>query len=361
MTDIRKSLDSLATAIEDLQNNKNSTREIFDRELSGNKIHGGVITHFSSQGISDQANQVIVTVKNDGIHLDAVHTPVIKNSLSVEGDLTVDGTVHAKRMHVEEVTADVRHERSDPLSFTSNNGVAYGKGLIWPGGDYTKQFILQQRPDRFFSTESIELLKDKTYMISSQEVLSQSSLGNSVVNSNLKTLGRLSQLNVDGPLNIDNFIIYDANTERLGLGTAEPNGTFSIENWDNEFIIDSNEEQQFKIGSYTNVAINLITDDTTRLTITEGGAIVVHGKTTFKDKIGVGIKNFAPDADITTGGPVRFQGKKFEILDEEPTIGNYSVGDIVWNSNPRPGGHVGWICTRSGTPGNWNLFGPIST
>ena len=31
----------------------------------------------------------------------------------------------------------------------------YGKGLLWSGHGYTKQFVLGKKPDRFFSTESI--------------------------------------------------------------------------------------------------------------------------------------------------------------------------------------------------------------
>lgn len=37
-----------------------------------------------------------------------------------------------------------------------------------------------------------------------------------------------------------------------------------------------------------------------------------------------------------------------------------SVGDIVYNSSPAAGGHVGWICTTAGTPGTWNTFGAIT-
>jgi hypothetical protein len=362
MTDIRKSLESLADAIEQISNTPKDSKPILDRELSGNKINGGTITNFASQGIKDEATSGVVVVKNDGIHVDAMHVNVVQNDLAVKGNLTVDGAVHAKKLHVEEITSDVRHERSDPLSFVNvNNSIAYGKGLVWPGGEYTKQFILQQRPDRFFSTESLDLNQGKNYYIAGQEVLSQTALGNSVTKSNIKQLGTLSKLDVDGPLNVDNFIIYDANTERLGLGTDVPNGALSISNLDHELIIDSNDRNEFVIGSYTNVAINLITDDTERLTITETGSVVVHSKTTFKDKISVGVKNFNTDADITTAGPVRFQGKKFEVSDEIPTSGNYNVGDIVWNSNPRPAAYVGWICIKTGSPGDWKPFAQISS
>jgi hypothetical protein len=42
-----------------------------------------------------------------------------------------------------------------------------------------------------------------------------------------------------------------------------------------------------------------------------------------------------------------------------PTAGSYSIGDLIYNTNPTPGGYVGWICTASGTPGTWKGFGLI--
>jgi hypothetical protein len=44
-----------------------------------------------------------------------------------------------------------------------------------------------------------------------------------------------------------------------------------------------------------------------------------------------------------------------------PTTGTYILGNILWNSNPMPGGIVGWVCTTAGTPGVWKAFGPITT
>jgi Pectate lyase superfamily protein len=43
-----------------------------------------------------------------------------------------------------------------------------------------------------------------------------------------------------------------------------------------------------------------------------------------------------------------------------PTTGSYTKGDLIYNTNPTPGGYVGWICTASGTPGTWNTFGAIN-
>jgi Pectate lyase superfamily protein len=43
-----------------------------------------------------------------------------------------------------------------------------------------------------------------------------------------------------------------------------------------------------------------------------------------------------------------------------PTTGTYNKGDLIYSTNPTPGGYVGWICTASGTPGTWNTFGAIN-
>jgi len=43
-----------------------------------------------------------------------------------------------------------------------------------------------------------------------------------------------------------------------------------------------------------------------------------------------------------------------------PTSGEHKLGDIVWNSQPSPGGYAGWICVVAGTPGTWKGFGLIA-
>lgn len=360
MTNIRNSLNDLATAIEKLQKAPAPSREINDRELSGNKINGGIITAFSSVGIADVASRQIIAVKDDGIHVDTIHASSIENDLTVNGGLTVHGSVTAERMHVKEITADVRNERTDPLSFTAKgNKTAYGKGLIWPGGEYTKQFTLQERPDRFFATESIDLRDGKIYMINGKNVLAEDELGRTVTKSYLRNVGALEKLNVDGPLTVDNYLYFDANTQRLGLGTDAPNGDLSLMSWDHEFVINSTDDRKFELGTYTNTGLNIITDDTTRIKIDFDGTVSVEGKTVFKKAIGVGVKNFSNDADITSAGPIRFQNKKFEVGTSSPDSGNYIKGDIVWNDEPKQSSYIGWVCVKSGTPGEWLPFGQI--
>jgi hypothetical protein len=360
MTDIRKTLEDLGNVIESLANQPAPKPVINDRELSGNKINGGLITNFSSKGIKDEATEQVLTVRNDGLVVKSVHTQSIPNPLTVGGNLTVQGEIHATKLHVDEISADIRNERTTPLEFKGENGSAIGKGLIWTGGSYTKQLVLQGNPERLWSSEDFDLNRGKEYRIANQTVLSENTLGIGIVNSSLRKVGMLEELNVSGQVNIDNFVRYDADTQRVAIGGGEANGMLSMESWDHHFVIDPTDDKQWKIGTWSTSGLNIITDDTTRIAIGPNGGVSVKEKTSFEKGVGIGVKNFASDADLTVAGPVRFQNKKQEVGDGIPKTGSYLKGDIVWNSNPKPSGHVGWVCVREGTPGEWRPFGQIA-
>lgn len=45
---------------------------------------------------------------------------------------------------------------------------------------------------------------------------------------------------------------------------------------------------------------------------------------------------------------------------EAPPIGTPSRrGDVIYDTQPHVGGHVGWVCVQAGVPGNWRPFGAI--
>ena len=357
----REGLNSVGDALQEILNKPVVAPEPLDRAISGNKINGGKITNFSSVGIDDKANKTVLTVSNDGLHVTAMHVNSVENSLNIKGALTVDGEITATKLHVNEISADIRNERTEPLQFLSEgNKPAFGKGLIWPSSGTTKQFTLQSKPDRLFSSEIVDLQRDRHFSIGNTEVLSLNQLGNTVVRSNLQTVGTLENLSVDGNVDIDNFVYWDSDTQRLGLGCADPNGALAIRSLDHEFVIDPTEDKKFKLGTWSTSNLQIITDDTTRIEVDKNGTVDIYEDVRIKNSIGVGVKNYSKDASITTSGPVRFQTKKFEVANNIPTSGTYSKGDIIWNDAPAPSGYVGWICVREGTPGMWNAFGQIS-
>lgn len=257
---------------------------------------------------------------------------------------------------------DVRLSRTKSLEFMPNdNGEAKGLGVFWKETSGTKQFVL--REDKLFSSENIDLQHGKYFAIGDIAVLREGELGPSVSKSYLNEVGTLRNLRTQGNLEIDGFIYYNADTNRLGIGTEEANANFSVVSLDSEFIVDV-EGSTTRVGNWTTDDLEIITDDTTRITISSTGKITLGSDTTqtvVKGSLGVGINNPPADASITTAQGIRFAGTKFETGTGAPDAGSYKKGDIVWNSDPKPTGYVGWICTKDGTPGIWKPFGQISS
>jgi hypothetical protein len=360
LTEMRNGFTAVGEAVEAIANQPAPKAVILDRGLSGNKINGGTITNFKSTGITDTATSPTLLVANDGVTITVLRVNSIANPLTVQGNLTVQGEITATRLHVDEISADIRNERTGPLEFLADAGGIYGKGLIWKGSGSTRQLTMQGSPDRIFSSESIDVFRDKDYRINNTPVLTSTNLGLGVINSNLQTVGTLENLTVFGRVNIDDHVVYDPDSMRLGLGTSEPNGAFSIASLDHEFTIDHNEIGTFSIGTWTTSELSIITDNTCRIHIEPTGNITLHNKVKVEGKLGINVNNFNSDADITTAGPIRIQGKKIEVGSDIPESGVYIKGDIIYNSNPRPTGYVGWVCVRDGTPGEWKAFGQIA-
>jgi hypothetical protein len=252
------------------------------------------------------------------------------------------------------------------LNFKADKGeVNYGKGVIFSGHGSTKQFILVQNPDRFFSSESIDLAQNSSIMVNRMKVLDAQELGPTVTKSNLQEVGRLKGLIVDGSLSVNNYLYFDKNNDRLGLGTEAPNAALSVLDGTVETMIGTNEYGHGFIGTHASHDFDIVAGSKIWLTVKSHGAIDlgnprsntssvrVHGK------LSVGVE--VPDAsvDLHVAGPVRLNNKLHIYAETPPTAGNYSLGDIVWHSTPRPGGNIGWVCTKAGSPGTWHRFGDI--
>ena len=260
---------------------------------------------------------------------------------------------------------DMRMQSLSSIEFNAEGeNSIYNKGVVWKGQGTTKQLIYRANPDRIWTSESIDLNADQNYMIGNTQVLSMRELGSSVSTSSLTKVGTLNNLKTSGNLNIDGYIHYNSDSESFGIGTDSPNGKLSIATLDSEFIIDT-EPRAVKLGTWSTGDLKLVTDNTTRVTIRANGHIDLgdldgaEAKVTVHGKLGVGVNSVDSDVTLATNGPVKFENKKFMNGSEIPTSGTFRQGDIVWNENPVPTGYVGWICVRSGTPGEWKPFGQI--
>ena len=259
---------------------------------------------------------------------------------------------------------DVALKSSKPLQFTADpDKGSYGQGLQWRGDGPTKQFTYRANPDRIWTSETVDLAEGKSFSIGNTPVLSQNELGSTVRSSELTKVGTLNNLRTQGDLVIDDYIFYNSTLDALGIGTEEPNGKFSIATLDAEFIVDTS-PRAIKVGAWTTSDLELITDDTTRLTIRSNGDVIVGNddndtKVTVNGAIGINVKNIDSGVDLAVNKDIKFQNKRFSVGDSPPAAGTFRKGDIVWNDDPKPTGYVGWICIREGTPGEWKPFGTI--
>lgn len=254
--------------------------------------------------------------------------------------------------------ADENPKISGNIEMKALNGSVSNTGVIWTGEGNTRQLTQQQ--DRLFSSNSVDIATGNQYRIDNRVVLNSTTLGSDVRQSSLTTTGTLQNLSTEGSLNVDNFMFYDEVNNRFGLGIEAPNGAFSVGSIEHEFVVDNNEVGKFKVGSWTTSEISIITDDTTRIHVSETGRITLHDKVKVQGKLGVNVNNVSADVDLDVAGAMRFSGKKMESAIAAPVDGSYKLGDVVWNNAPRPSGYVGWICVRDGTPGEWSPFGLIA-
>lgn len=254
------------------------------------------------------------------------------------------------------------YEANIEFNETANNS-NLGKGILWKGSGITKQFILSK--ESIFSSETVDLAQGKSFSINRNPVISETEIGKTVVKSNLREVGRLKGLVVDGSINVNQNLFYNHQSQRFSIGTESPNGSFSISNNGIEFLVDIPEGSRTRIGNYGSHDIEVVTDNTARITVEAGGNITLGNKNfgavavKVFGKMSVNVKTPDSRADLHIAGALKFSDRIHQYMPSPPQFGNYDKGDIVWNTEPTIGGSVGWVCVRAGSPGSWFPFGEI--
>ena len=261
---------------------------------------------------------------------------LIKNSgeVDINGDLNINGTLTATS-----VVTDNRVDRTHPLQFSATKDTGlFGLGLLWSSSSSIHQFILTPNPTKFSSSETIDLAADKTYSIEGQTVLSLTQLGSSVTSSYLTQLGTLQSLTVDGQANFNSLTAANINVSGISIQGS----TITTQN---EYTVNAGSAELF-YGDNKQINIGDIS--------LQSKPVKVFGN------LSVNIQNPDPNLSFSVAGDVSIGNKKFTNADSYPTSGNYSVGDICWNTKPQAHNYVGWVCVTTGSPGTWLGFGQIA-
>lgn len=351
-----------------LDNPKEFVRKIPNRSLTGDHINGGKIQNFSSTGITDSATATVLTITDNGLVFDTVtkgfkiegSTPLlVENIMSglICADVMECDVLQAKR-----VECDIEYKNNTPIMFSED---IEGKGILWSGKGYTKQLIFAANPDRLFLSENLDIAKGKSISINNLKIIDETSLGTSITKSYLREVGRLNGLVVDGSASISNYFYFDGHSNRLGIGTEQPNAAISIVENDIELVIGTKDNNRAYIGTFASHSLDLISDGQNRISISSDGNIVLGNFKSLPIQVSVNgclaikVNNPDPDVDLHVNGAIKFKGKLQSRGNGIPDGGSFNKGDVVWNDEPRLGSYIGWVCVQPGSPGLWEPFGKI--
>ena len=276
--------------------------------LTGDQIQGGIIANFSSTGIEDLSTKVQMTLMDQATTFEG---PVWIPSLKVKGDVSLDGRLIING----EVSADA-------------------KGFL-KLVEQTSQAVKTLLTDDLFSGFSdIIFKKMQTVGIDldkitqgGKEVVAGNRLGYHIVDTNIKRLGIVNDLQTSGE-NLLSETLY-VTQGRVGVNSIDPSAALSI--WDQE----------------VEVTVSKRSQDTAYIGTPRNQRVVLGSNS--KDNI-----------VLETDGSVEIENLRVGNvpMSSASAIPNYPAisGTIVWNETPAPGGPVGWICLGAT---QWAKFGKI--
>ena len=149
-----------------------------------------------------------------------------------------------------------------------------GQGIEWTDGK-TSTTLTYKTSNRLHLNGSLDLEASKSFKINNADVLSAKELGPGVIRSSLRQVGNLRSLIVNGDTNLGEFAVFNSALNRLGLNTDRPNATLSVLENNVEIVLGAPVDGRGQIGTFTNSDLDLVTDNTARVTIKGNGEVVV--------------------------------------------------------------------------------------
>ena len=281
---------------------------LLDLKITGDNITGGIIENFSSTGIDDRASQVAVTVLDD--------VTVIENNLLTK-DLTVEGSMTVNGKFVVNGTVPEDTEFFRTLVSNSTNSIL----------NSLDNTLFNRYSTIIFNQIKQDGLDLDRITLNGQEIAKSNSLGSGIVNSNLQTLGELRELKVSGESLLAQTMYVTS--RRVGINTIEPSAALSV--WDDEIEIVAKKKSRDVglLGTPRQQKLILSANNKDNIVLSDDGTVQI-------DHLKIGSMQFT-----TANSPPNFVSERCHV---------------VWNTNPNPGGPLGWICLGGA---NWANFGII--
>lgn len=211
-------------------------------QLPADCISPGTVRKFSSTGIQDIASEINLTVADGRVIVEgetvSKNLTVIEkttvNDLTVSGDITVAGSVNFQKK-----------DFADQITGIVDNRIAEAK------------------------KNSLNDLSGSALMSNGTTLLTESSIGKSIVNSNLRTVGRLKNLSVAGETALAETVHIEHG--RAGFNTDEPDGVITAWDEEAEITVKKYRNRTMYVGSTRGCDIVLGVSNNRSLTITNEG------------------------------------------------------------------------------------------
>jgi hypothetical protein len=282
--------------------------KLLDLKITGDNISGGIIENFSSTGIDDRASQVALTILDDST---VVENNLLTKDLTVQGSMTVNGEFVVNGS----VPEDTEFFRKLVTSTTTNTLTSLDHTLF---NSYSTLIFDRIKQD------GLDLTK---ITLNGVEVAGVNSLGSSIVSSNLQTLGELKELRVGGESILAQTLYVTP--KRVGINTIEPSAALSV--WDDEIEIVAKKKSRDLglLGTPRQQKLVLSSNGKDNIVLSDDGSAQI-------DNLKIGPMQFT-----ASNTPPNFVSERCHV---------------IWNTNPNPGGPLGWICLGGA---NWANFGII--
>lgn len=276
--------------------------------LGGNNVAGGLIKHFNSTGIQDDASSCQITVMDN---VTVIENKLVSAGMEIRGNLEVDGDL----LLTGEIPAD---------SPFYKDLVEHAAGLLKLSMD--GEFFTAYSGKVFdrIKADGIDL---STVNFNGMELLKGNKLGNFVTETNIQTLGDLRQLTVRGEALVFNTL-YVGN-KRVGINTTEPSSALSVWDEECELVARKHQSEVSMFGSARPQKVILSSNSKKNIELETDGSVTVNNLTVGKVKM--------------------------SSSDSRPTT-NEVQGKIVWNNNPEMGKHIGWVSLGNS---RWAGFGKV--
>lgn len=214
--------------------------------LSADALSDGVIGNFASTGIQDAAGQVELTVADGMV--------VIENSL-ISRRAEIKESLFAESITVN----DIKIKNNLILNEKINDQFA---SMIRDG---VNREILDRKID----------IVDNPIYANGREVLTDSTLGPSVINSNIRRLGRLVELNVTGNAQFgETMVVTDSG--KVGINTNEPEGALTVWDDDSDLTVRRYKKKNMYIGTMRDTDLSIGVNGDVKMALRRDGSVELN-------------------------------------------------------------------------------------